>query len=209
MAKERQTSPTLSGIRADHRERYNAAIHYAGLKNCRTVMDVGCGVGYGSYMMAKAGLQAIGFDRSKEAIAVASQSYVYDRLEINPVFMVDTLEERIDGKFNFDMITAFEILEHTNAAAEFLERRSYNTRYIVGSVPNEDIVPFTPEYNVYHVRHYTAEQLHQLLTSTGWDVKQMGGQRGKHGRDALIDWKSVDGARCLVFQAASVRVKPN
>ena len=49
---ERQVAPSLDGIRKDHVERYKLAAEiFGGL----SVMDVGCGVGYGAKVLADAG----------------------------------------------------------------------------------------------------------------------------------------------------------
>ena len=53
---ERQVAPTLDGFREDHLARYHfAAQRLAGKK----VVDAGCGVGYGSFILAEAGCNVL------------------------------------------------------------------------------------------------------------------------------------------------------
>ena len=62
---ERQVSPTVDGIRADHVNRYKWAID----KTIGRVTDAACGIGYGSVILAEAGIKVRAIDIDAEAIA--------------------------------------------------------------------------------------------------------------------------------------------
>jgi len=65
-AGERQVASTLDGIRRDHVARYEwASQQFFG---DRRVIDVACGVGYGTWMLAFNGCRVLGYDANREAI---------------------------------------------------------------------------------------------------------------------------------------------
>ena len=70
---ERQVSPTLDGIRGDHRNRYQWAIQHV----IGRVTDLACGVGYGSVILAEAGIKVRAVDIDSEAIAYAKEYYLH------------------------------------------------------------------------------------------------------------------------------------
>jgi 2-polyprenyl-6-hydroxyphenyl methylase/3-demethylubiquinone-9 3-methyltransferase len=88
------------------------------LKNVR-VLDVGCGGGLLAEPMARLGAAVTGLDASKEAIAVARQHASEAGLSIT--YRVGTVEEMVKGKARYDVITAFEIIEHVTDRNSFFD----------------------------------------------------------------------------------------
>ena len=60
LSNERQVAPTLDGIRRDHVARYEWAARQLAPES--VVLDAACGVGYGSRVMADAGMTVRGTD---------------------------------------------------------------------------------------------------------------------------------------------------
>ena len=71
---ERQYSAQLSGVRPDHLARYRFACDY--IQPDHRVVDAACGIGYGSYLMARdTGASVCGVDISEAAIKAAKLLY--------------------------------------------------------------------------------------------------------------------------------------
>lgn len=174
----RQAGKTLGSIRADHRERYQLAIETAAENGLKRVVDVGTGTGYGAYMMATAGLNVTAYEIDAGAIEYGEQHFAHPNLE-----RIQADVARLELP-RCDMVTAFEIIEHTTGAIRFLQGASKQAQWLVASVPNEHVVPFDQTKHRQHVRHYTDEQLWAMLDAAGWDVEWMGCQVGKHGDEA-------------------------
>ncbi len=165
---ERQVAPTLDGIRKDHVERYRwAAERLKGL----TVVDVGCGVGYGSQLLAEAGCRVKAADCDELAIQYARQHYAHDKVAYVAV-RADNL-----GPFTLtDAAVVFELVEHLEDPLPMLKRLATYTRTLLVSTPNELVFPY--RNYAYHHRHYTPEQFCHLLADAGWTVDEWWGQAG-------------------------------
>jgi SAM-dependent methyltransferase len=110
------STPTL--ISAHHLHRYALAAQLCrGLR----VLDLACGVGYGSELLAAGGAAAVeGVDIDPGAIAVARESYDREEIEFG---VEDALERlhRVDPEAT-DVIVAFEALEHLPRLPDILTR---------------------------------------------------------------------------------------
>ncbi len=84
----------------------------------KSVLDIGCGVGYGSQLIARSGaLGVTAFDISKEAIGHAQQFYPHPNLQ----FDVASAEDFAFSK-QFDLIICFELIEHLHHQHQAIER---------------------------------------------------------------------------------------
>jgi 2-polyprenyl-3-methyl-5-hydroxy-6-metoxy-1,4-benzoquinol methylase len=91
---------TEPGIVALHEKRYAFALSFCAGKD---VLDAGCGVGYGSAILAGAARRVVGVDRSEEAISYARERYARPNVE----FVVDDLLELGQPDGEFDVVCAF------------------------------------------------------------------------------------------------------
>lgn len=198
--KLRQVAPDISGIREDHVARYQFAVdQICKLNITGQVLDVGCGVGYGSMKIsADCCLDVMGIDIDQETIDYAAEHY-------SSVKTMFVLADMVDiDQSPFEVMAMFEIIEHSSEAPGFLARASKQCKYLFGSVPNEDIVPFSRGgYNTEHYRHYTPDEILQELENAGWIVTIMGSQKGKKGPAAKINTLNRHG-RTIVFMAQSI-----
>jgi len=80
----------------------------------RSILDVACGAGYGSYLIAKKfqHIHVIGVDYDHEAIRYAQQNYSLSNLEFK--FGDATRWKETIGKNRFDCIISFDTIEHIN-----------------------------------------------------------------------------------------------
>lgn len=88
---------------SEHLARYAFAARFASGKR---VLDLGCGTGYGTAELAKSAASAAGIDVSAEAIAYAREHYPGIAFSIAPA------ETTTLSASSFDLITAFELIEH-------------------------------------------------------------------------------------------------
>ncbi|NIQ01585.1 MAG: methyltransferase domain-containing protein [Nitrospinaceae bacterium] len=197
--KRRQMAPTLDGIRDDHLERYRFAARLIKERGIKKAVDVGCGCGYGSYILAtEGGCSVIGYDIDPEAVEYGKQQYPHENVHRFTSDLPDILITPGTA------LVMFEIIEHSRLAPSFLARAmAQGPPLLVCSVPNENAVPFKwPKVHPEHYRHYTPRELEEeLKTIAGeWKIIFKGSQPGKHNQDARIVENDLAG-RTLVFVA--------
>jgi 2-polyprenyl-3-methyl-5-hydroxy-6-metoxy-1,4-benzoquinol methylase len=164
---ERQVAHYLWGIRSDHRNRYRFAANQI---TGHDILDVACGVGYGSYILGihDHARRVVGVDKCAEAIAFASSCYARSNVGFRCVDAMTMV-----GQATFDTIVSFETIEHIEDERSFMTLLRHLARprcKLFVSTPNEELYPFCPRVNPYHVRHHTPLALEGLLIETGWAV---------------------------------------
>ena len=88
---------------AEHLARYAFACRFApGTR----VLDLGCGTGYGTAELARHATEAVGVDIAPDAIDFAASHYRSAR------FIVASATDVPLDDASFDIITAFELIEH-------------------------------------------------------------------------------------------------
>lgn len=100
-----------------HLNRYLAAKQFvAG----RTVLDIACGEGYGSSLLALWGAKSVlGVDISEESILKAEKNFG-SKLVSFARHSAESILEMVGGK-KFELIVSFETVEHVNDPRKFLE----------------------------------------------------------------------------------------
>lgn len=99
---------------AEHLARYAFAARLS--SNTRT-LDVGCGTGYGTAELAQQARFVAGIDVSMEAIVYARAHYPLP----NATFLTASAEAVPFSRASFDLITAFEVIEHLENWCDFLK----------------------------------------------------------------------------------------
>lgn len=195
---ERQVAPTLDGIRRDHVARFEWAAHIIGGR--RRVLDIGCGIGYGSQILANAGNKVIGVDREVEAIDYAEKHYAHEtaRFHCRDVALPGSLED-LGG---FDVAVAFEIVEHLEDPRPMLKAAREVASVLLVSVPNEAGFPWRG--HKFHHRHYTKDELSALLLECGWEAT---GWHEQEGPESDVVTGAGGKSRTLVAQCVRVPVE--
>jgi ubiquinone biosynthesis O-methyltransferase len=99
----------------EHIARYNFA---AQLVKGKSVLDVGCGVGYGAQRLGQVGAASVlAFDLSAEAINHAKVHYAHRNVR----FIVENAEDFSFGE-KFDVVTCFELIEHVEKPEQVMRR---------------------------------------------------------------------------------------
>lgn len=156
--------------RLAHIKRYKKALEIIGTG--KTVLDAGCGVGYGSKILSEKN-DVVGVDISKDAIEYAKINYSSKNLDY---FQGDLSACDFFQHGKFDVITHFEVLEHAIDPLKILRnfKKVLNSSgKLIVSVPNGKNAPYNNEH---HVNNYTPSDLEKVLVSSGFEVKQKYGQ---------------------------------
>lgn len=161
MASERIDPRDYPGepISLDHYARYAFAGQFARGKR---VLDVACGLGYGSrYLRAVGATSVLGVDLAEDAIRAARERYGTDGL----TFLVadaHQLSDCVGG--TWDLIASFETIEHLADPGQFIsECRAVLAPggVLLASVPNDANDP--PGANVFHIQRFNRSSFDQLL----------------------------------------------
>ena len=164
---ERQVSKTIDGVRRDHVARYEWS---STLLNGR-VLDLGCGIGYGSKVLSEANLEVVSYDISHDAIKWAQTYFGSDKITYK------TADLRHEHNFEkADAAVCFEMIEHLEDPRPLLRGLTTKVKRLLVSVPNEEVFPY--RNYAYHHRHYTRQQFEDLLNECGWSVCSWYGQEG-------------------------------
>lgn len=118
----------------EHVSRYALAARWA---SGARVLDLGCGAGYGTAELAGSARSAMGIDLAPEAIDHASSAYPLANISFVPASV--TAVPFRDG--TFDLITAFEVIEHLHNWRELLSesrRLLHPNGVFLVSTPNKE-----------------------------------------------------------------------
>lgn len=178
---ERQIAKSLSGIRPDHINRYAFAKDQLMPLQPSAVLDLACGIGYGTALLAEAlKCRVVGVDIDTGAIQYARQHYSPDGTEF---IQADARLVELEPS-TFDAIVSFETIEHVPFDLELLQKfhrvlKAGGT--LVVSTPNQDVMPFDAEKFQYHIKHYTVDEFVRLVQAAGFQVAGCYQQKDPHG----------------------------
>jgi ubiquinone/menaquinone biosynthesis C-methylase UbiE len=159
---ERYVPGTRGEIWLEHWHRYHFALRWA---RGRRVLDVACGEGYGSALLARNAARVTGVDLSPQAIAHARGAYG----SLANLEFVESSCTRMpfpDGAF--DLVVSFETLEHIDGQEAFLDevaRVLAPDGLLLMSCPNKLEYSDKRNYaNEFHVKELYREELSDLVS---------------------------------------------
>ena len=159
----------------EHASRYQFAAKYVA---DREVLDIACGVGYGSEILAKqAPRSVISVDISEEAIIDAERYYKNGKI----TYLIGDATAIPFKKSVVDAVVSFETLEHIKDYTSFIleVKRCLRPRGLfIVSTPNADRSVHWPgpPGNPFHVKEFTRNEIISLLTSHGFVIDNVFGQ---------------------------------
>ena len=158
-------------ITTEHLHRYLIARELASGK---VVLDIACGEGYGSAMLAGVASRVIGVDISEEAVAHARRKYVNDNLEYREGRADDI--PLPDG--SVDLVVSFETIEHHDKHAEMIAEIHRVLRpaglLIMSSPDKREYSDVTGYSNPYHLKELYLEEFATLLGQHFQSVAMLG-----------------------------------
>ncbi len=143
------------------------------IRGAQRVLDVGCGTGYGSAMVASRVREAVGIDTSEEAVAWARAKHQLVNLEFMtmPATGLSFPDDYFDAAYSIQVIEHIEDVElHLSEVVRVLKPSG---RFVVAT-PNR--LTYSPNglHNAFHVREYDARELESLLASYFQEVEVTG-----------------------------------
>jgi SAM-dependent methyltransferase len=157
--------PETEALFQFHWTRYSFAV--ANMHGGR-VLDMGCGAGYGAYLLATSDPASfiIGMDIAQDAIAFAKSRYQATNLR----YIVGDALAFPFAWASFDMIVALEVIEHLKDAQQAVEkvRRLLKPDGVfVVSTPNRDVYSegHKEPWNPYHIQEFSLPEFKALLSS--------------------------------------------
>lgn len=154
------------------------------------ILDIGCGYGYGSFMLSTVAKKVVGIDISEERIHYAKNTYKALNLEF---LCVDALQ--YSKKFKeepFDSVIAMEFIEHINNTKEFLKSTLSLLKddgLMILATPNRLFrldgrgKPWNPE----HFKEYDSRTLKELLKKYFTDLRIF----GLSGSEEAYKWEKA------------------
>ena len=147
-------------IMLEHMTRYISATH---LVKGKTVLDIACGEGYGSYMLSSAASRVIGVDISESTIQSAALKYKKENLE----FKVGDCTSIPLSDSSIEVVISFETIEHIIEQDKFIQeikRVLTPDGLLILSSPNRDIFSsYTGTENEYHLKELNELELRALI----------------------------------------------
>lgn len=143
-------------IVAEHLARYRFAMPFIKDKN---VLDIACGTGYGSEMMASGGAKTVvGADIDGETITLARANYQQENLSFERVNAI----EMPFGDASFEAVVSFETIEHLDKAEKFIDevvRVLTPGGRLILSTPNRKATRKLAVKNPFHIKEFDQEEL--------------------------------------------------
>ena len=199
---ERFTPECVREIWYEHWHRYAFA---AGLVRGARVLDLACGEGYGSFLLADQAGHVTGVDISQQAVDHARTRYQRDNLE----FAVGSAADIPLEDDSFDRVVSFETLEHLAEQEEMLAEFRRVLRpdgLLIISSPDRAVYSDQAGYqNEFHVRELYRDELETLLAREFPAVRLLGQKLMFHSSVWPLDGKGAT-AQMLTLEDGNGRV---
>lgn len=129
----------------------------------KRVLDLACGTGYGTALLAEAGAKVTGLDISSEAIKIAKARYQRPGVK----FLIGDCYDLPFEDGSFDVVVANEMIEHVDqhdALLAEVKRVLTDDGLFLVSTPNKPVYNRFKPPNVYHIAEMEIPEFHRLLS---------------------------------------------
>lgn len=145
----------INYVERNHLIRYKYALGL--LKPNWRVLDIACGSGYGSKMIAELGCSVVGCDISDEALNLCKKFNDHKNIEWKKLNLTE-VKDNFSQKF--DAIVCFETLEHIAEGQEKV-LQDFKDMTVTGA-PIITSIPLNHPDKVWHLRQFTFEQRYKM-----------------------------------------------
>lgn len=168
--------PEIAGkIFYEHMHRYALCAEFAA---GRDVLDIACGEGYGSNILAKTAKSVIGVDISLDAVKHANATYAKNVANLQ--YLQGSAAQLPFASAHFDLVVSFETIEHLMEQEQMLDeivRVLKPDGKLIISTPDREIYgKIDGGHNEFHVKELSGPEFRDLLTPRFQHV-HMHGQR--------------------------------
>ncbi|MBN2007733.1 class I SAM-dependent methyltransferase [candidate division KSB1 bacterium] len=159
----------LSVVYSRHRFAYDYVSQFIEKKS---VLDIGCGAGYGSKLLSEKAMEVVGIDQSAEAISYCKRNYQAANLSYQQADATTLSLNR-----QFDAAVTFQAIEHFEDVSAFIDIVKKHV------VPGGQIFITTPNIlptqksrnkNDYHCSEMTYQEFHDQLSQKFSEFKIVG-----------------------------------
>ncbi len=145
----------------------------------KSVLDVGCGEGYGSDFLATYADEVLGIDYDNDVISYAKEKYNKKNLQ----FLGLDIKDLSSLHKKFDVICSFQNIEHIRDTGRLLKDilglLNDNGVFICSTCNMKDASPGrTTPFNKFHVKEYLVDEFRNLLETHFKKVEMVGLNRG-------------------------------
>lgn len=179
----------IKDIRKDHLERYLFA--ESQISKGSSVLDAGCGCGYGAYLLSQKAQNVIALDMFEKAISYAIKNYSNHNIEYLQ-HDLQWCEQTITTPV--DYVVLLHVVDQIKYPLNMLKRFRDISQKMIISCTNESFVPYKNKKNTFShsFRHYTRKELRYLLHDAGWKIDMWCGQRDAYSKvEPYIEGRSL------------------
>lgn len=170
VAGERLETSIFNSTAVEHLHRYALAMDFV---EGKTVLDIACGEGYGSFLLSKKAKRVIGVDIAGRVIEKASRKYK----EKNLKFIQGSVSDIPLDSGNFDVVVSFETIEHTHehdAMLDEIRRVLKENGLLIISTPNKRLYSEKDQYvNPFHVKELYEQEFIELISKRFGNIIQL------------------------------------
>ena len=162
----------------------------------KKILDISCGTGYGSELIAENGGEVTGVDISQEAIDFAKSHFK------KPVFQIGNAEKLDFPDETFDIVVSFETIEHLDNPMSFINEVSRVLKKdgeFVGSIPREPNTPEFQSHNPFHKNFYG--ELKEII----YLLAQFKGIKVTSQFNDILDTYNESQTKYFIFQAEKAK----
>lgn len=170
-----RSSPGDYAIYSLHAATYEFAMPFvAGM----TVLDFGCGTGYGTARLAEAAASVTGVDVAEKAIEAARQGSTAENLQFRRIDMVQEKDLPFADD-TFDVVVSFQVIEHVEDLSRYVGEvrrvlKEGGTFLCVTPDRTHRLFPRQRPWNEFHWTEFAPEELAAVLRARFAEVNVLG-----------------------------------